>query len=116
MRESMPRTSENNGKLLEYLKEKYAELDKPVFEERLEKEKKKIISKVERNPYQKDYARLIHSSSFRCLQGKMQLLDVNYAEHYRNRLTHSIEVSQIARGIVDYFISIFPDELGDENF
>ena len=46
----------------------------------------------------------------------MQLLDVNYAEHYRNRLTHSIEVSQIARGIVDYFISIFPDELGDENF
>ena len=112
----MPRTSENNGKLLKYLKEKYAELDKPVLEERLEKEKKKTLSKIERNPYQKDYARLIHSSSFRCLQGKMQLLDVNYAEHYRNRLTHSIEVSQIARGIVDYFISIFPDELGDENF
>ena len=43
MREFMPRTSENNGKLLKYLKEKYAELDKPVLEERLEKEKKKTL-------------------------------------------------------------------------
>ena len=44
----MPRTSENNGKLLKYLKEKYAELDKPVLEERLEQEKKKTLSKVEK--------------------------------------------------------------------
>lgn len=113
----MIKSLEEREKLLEYLKEKYAELNKATFEVRLSEEReKKDKSRIERNPFQKDYARLIHSSSFRRLQGKMQLLDVKYAEHYRNRLTHSIEVSQIARGIVDYFISIFSENLGDDNF
>ena len=49
--------------------------------------------------FQRDYARLIYSSAFRRLQGKMQLLGVNSSRYYRNRLTHSIEVSQIARSI-----------------
>lgn len=113
----MIKSPEEREKLLKYLQEKYAELNKATFEERLSEERgKKDEPRIERNPFQKDYARLIHSSSFRRLQGKMQLLDVKYAEHYRNRLTHSIEVSQIARGIVDYFISIFPESLGDDNF
>ncbi|WP_105617646.1 deoxyguanosinetriphosphate triphosphohydrolase family protein [Vallitalea okinawensis] len=55
----------------------------------------------ERNPYQRDYARIIYSSSFRRLQGKMQLIGIDTSKSYRNRLTHSLEVSQIARGIAD---------------
>src|SRR5699024_55413 len=39
--------------------------------------------------------------SFRRLQGKIQLLGVKKDEFYRNRLTHSLEVSQIARGIAE---------------
>lgn len=52
-----------------------------------------------RNNYQRDYARILYSSSFRRLQGKMQLLGIDHAHFHRNRLTHSLEVSQIARTI-----------------
>jgi dGTPase len=45
----------------------------------------------ERNDYRRDYARVIYSSSFRRLQGKMQLLGVDHTHFYRNRLTHSLE-------------------------
>lgn len=47
----------------------------------------------------KDYARILYSSSFRRLQGKMQLLGINSSNFNRNRLTHSLEVAQIARSI-----------------
>lgn len=50
-------------------------------------------------PFQRDYARVMYSSSFRRLQGKMQLLSVKNDQFFRNRLTHSLEVSQIARSI-----------------
>jgi dGTPase len=53
----------------------------------------------ERDDYRRDYARVIYSSSFRRLQGKMQLLGVDHTHFYRNRLTHSLEVAQIAGGI-----------------
>lgn len=46
-----------------------------------------------------DYARVLYSSSFRRLQGKMQLLGINPSHFNRNRLTHSLEVAQIARSI-----------------
>lgn len=49
--------------------------------------------------YQRDYTRIMYSSSFRRLQGKMQLLGLKNSEFYRNRLTHSLEVAQIARSI-----------------
>lgn len=52
-----------------------------------------------RGDYQRDYSRILYSSSFRRLQGKMQLLGIQNERFYRNRLTHSLEVSQIARGI-----------------
>jgi dGTPase len=54
-----------------------------------------------RNSYQRDYSRILYSSSFRRLQGKMQLMGIDSMKFYRNRLTHSLEVSQIARGIVE---------------
>ncbi|NVE01683.1 dGTP triphosphohydrolase [Massilia sp. BJB1822] len=47
----------------------------------------------------RDYARVLYSASFRRLQGKMQLLGVDANSFNRNRLTHSLEVAQIARSI-----------------
>lgn len=49
--------------------------------------------------YQRDYSRIMYSSSFRRLQGKMQLLGIQNDQFFRNRLTHSLEVAQIARSI-----------------
>ncbi len=50
-------------------------------------------------PFQRDYSRIMYSSSFRRLQGKMQLLGIKTDQFFRNRLTHSLEVTQIARSI-----------------
>ncbi|WP_316675003.1 dGTP triphosphohydrolase [uncultured Tolumonas sp.] len=52
-----------------------------------------------RQELMRDYARILYSSSFRRLQGKMQLLGVDAIKFNRNRLTHSLEVAQIARSI-----------------
>ena len=53
----------------------------------------------DRDDYRRDYARVLYSSSFRRLQGKMQLLGIDHTHFYRNRLTHSLEVAQIAGSI-----------------
>jgi dGTPase len=52
-----------------------------------------------RSPFWRDRARLIHSPAFRRLQGKTQLFAGLESDFFRNRLTHSIEVAQIARTI-----------------
>ena len=52
-----------------------------------------------RSEYQRDRDRVIHSKAFRRLENKMQVFDPAYSDHFRNRLTHTIEVSQIARTI-----------------
>lgn len=52
-----------------------------------------------REKLMRDYARVLYSSSFRRLQGKMQLLGIDANKFNRNRLTHSLEVAQIARTI-----------------
>jgi dGTPase len=51
--------------------------------------------------FQRDFTRILYSSSFRRLQGKMQLLGIKEDQFFRNRLTHSLEVSQIARSIAN---------------
>lgn len=51
--------------------------------------------------WQRDYTRIMYASAFRRLQGKMQLLGIQNDQFFRNRLTHSMEVSQIARSIAD---------------
>ena len=50
-----------------------------------------------RSPYQRDRDRIIHSTSFRRLKHKTQVFVNTVGDHYRTRLTHSMEVSQIAR-------------------
>lgn len=52
-----------------------------------------------RTDWRRDYARIIHSPSFRRLQGKTQLFPGRESDFFRNRLTHSLEVAQIAKSI-----------------
>lgn len=54
---------------------------------------------VFRLAFQCDRDRILHSKSFRRLQAKTQVFVSYFGDHYRDRMTHSIEVSQIARGI-----------------
>jgi len=50
-----------------------------------------------RNEFQRDRDRVIHSRAFRRLENKTQVFPAGISDHFRNRLTHTIEVSQIAR-------------------
>src|SRR2546430_3219103 len=59
---------------------KYPELDHPY-----------------RNPFQRDRDRIIHARAFRRLEDKTQVFTPGLSDHFRNRLTHTIEVSQVAR-------------------
>ena len=52
-----------------------------------------------RDPFERDRARIIHSFSFRRLQSKTQIFALNESEFLRTRLTHSLEVSNIGRGL-----------------
>src|SRR6266487_1476390 len=61
---------------------KYPELDHPY-----------------RNLFQRDRDRIIHARAFRRLEAKTQVFTPGLSDHFRNRLTHTIEVSQIARTV-----------------
>jgi dGTPase len=52
-----------------------------------------------RNDFQRDRDRVIHSRAFRRLEAKTQVFTRRYSDHFRNRLTHTIEVGQISRTI-----------------
>jgi len=52
-----------------------------------------------RNDFQRDRDRVIHSRAFRRLEAKTQVFTRRYCDHFRNRLTHTLEVAQIARTI-----------------
>jgi dGTPase len=52
-----------------------------------------------RNDFQRDRDRVIHSRAFRRLEGKTQVFAQGLCDHFRNRLTHTIEVSQVARTV-----------------
>jgi dGTPase len=52
-----------------------------------------------RSAYARDRDRIIHSRAFRRLEAKTQVFTTRYSDHFRNRLTHTLEVAQIARTI-----------------
>lgn len=52
-----------------------------------------------RNDFQRDRDRVIHARAFRRLENKTQVFTGRYSDHFRNRLTHTIEVQQISRTI-----------------
>ena len=52
-----------------------------------------------RSEFRRDFARLLHSPAFRRLQGKTQLFPGSESDFFRNRLSHSLEVAQIAKSI-----------------
>lgn len=57
------------------------------------------------HPYRSEYARdrdrIVHARSFRRLEAKTQVFTARFSDHFRNRLTHTLEVSQIARTVAD---------------
>lgn len=52
-----------------------------------------------RNEFQRDRDRIVHARAFRRLEDKTQVFGAGYSDHFRNRLTHTIEVSQLSRTV-----------------
>ena len=52
-----------------------------------------------RNDYARDRDRVVHSRAFRRLEAKTQVFTTRFSDHFRNRLTHTLEVTQIARTV-----------------
>lgn len=65
----------------------------------LERREKEVNDTKWRTDFRRDYSRLIHTPVFRRLQGKTQLFSGLEGDFFRNRLTHSLEVAQIAKSI-----------------
>ena len=82
------------------MQKKYIENHLKSYAAKSNNTKGRIYKELEnsvRSPYQRDRDRIIHSSSFRRLKHKTQVFVNTEGDHYRTRLTHSMEVSQIAR-------------------
>ncbi len=81
-------------------KNEYSKLATPLKSEgRIFNEKTSIL----RSPYQRDRDRIVHSTAFRRLKHKTQVFVNTTGDHYRTRITHSLEVSQIARTLGKIF-------------
>ncbi len=77
-------------------------MKKAKYATNYKKTKGRLYSEPEsehRNPFQRDKDRIIHSEHFRLLKHKTQVFLAHTEDYYRTRLTHSLEVSQIARTI-----------------
>jgi len=77
----------------------YTEADKERPKPEASKSAEGVRGRPYRSAWQRDRARLLHCPSFRRLQGKTQLFPSPESDFFRNRLTHSLEVAQIAKVI-----------------
>jgi dGTPase len=75
------------------------ELYDEAARERLVDEPTKRVDAPERTPFERDRARVVHSASLRRLAAKTQVLGPQADDFVRNRLTHSLEVAQVARDL-----------------
>lgn len=71
----------------------YADID------RERRKLEKVKRPEERTAFERDRSRIIHSAAFRRLQGKTQIFTAGESDFFRTRLTHSLEVAQIGKGI-----------------
>ncbi|MEF2967855.1 dNTP triphosphohydrolase [Paenibacillus sp. M1] len=72
-----------------------------------------IGQETNRATFERDYSRLIHSPTFRRLQGKSQVFGAGTGDYYRTRLTHSLEVAQIAREAARSMLRAYPAVAAD---
>lgn len=72
-------------------------------------------SELYRSEFEIDKGRIIHSEAFRRLQAKTQVLQTSEGDFHRNRLTHSIEVAQIGKGISRFIEYKYKNELKEYN-
>ena len=84
-------------------------MDDSIFQERYW-EKESLRPNDERDEYQRDKSRIIHSSAFRRLQAKTQIMGVGEGDFHRTRLTHSIEAAQIGEGLIGSLKRMYGDE------
>ena len=83
-----------------YSKNEHSKLSIPINSNgRMFFEKKSLL----RSAYQRDRDRIVHSTAFRRLKHKTQVFVNTSGDHYRTRITHSLEVAQIARTLAKYF-------------
>jgi dGTPase len=67
-----------------------------------------------RSPFRRDYARVVHTPAFRRLQRKTQLFPGDESDFFRNRMTHSLEVAQIAKSIAIRLNYLIRNQYGDD--
>ena len=78
---------------------RWEELYDDAARERIVDEPAKRVTAPQRTPFERDRARVVHSASLRRLAAKTQVLGPGSDDFVRNRLTHSLEVAQVARDL-----------------
>src|SRR6266576_149999 len=77
--------------------------------------RKRSLSRHLESPFARDLDRLLYTRAFRRLQGKTQVVTPGEADFFRTRLTHTIEVAQLARRLAESLNTHYLAEVSDKN-